>query len=265
MAGVIQLDELVLPAFAELGDLPAETAPWERAYDFTGTAELDGLIEPLRYTDDGLGLVPTGVGKSAAATTTATLLASERVDLSEALILSVGVAGAPPSIPVGSVLISDAIVDWDLKCRFPDEIAENPYVDQGRYDLNEELVADIERASSSVELDGDAELRRGTNLAGDELWHGDALAEQADWVADQYDAAPYCVTEMEDSATAAALARFDRLDSYCAIRGVSNHDRPPEGVSARESFFGDEFEDGFGEAVENAVMVARAVVDGRSG
>ena len=259
----MELDELILPAFAELGDLPAETAPWERAYDFTGTVELDGLIQPLRYTEDGLGLVPTGVGKSAAATTTTTLLASDQIDLTDALVLSVGVAGAPPSIPVGSVLISDRIVDWDLKCRFPEEIATNPYVEQGCYDLNEELVADIEQAGSAVELGETAELRRGTNLAGDELWHGDALAEQADWVADQYDAAPYCVTEMEDSATAAALDRFDRLDSYCAIRGVSNHDRPPEGVSARESFFGDEFEDGFGEAVENAVAVARAVVDDR--
>lgn len=255
---------LVLPAFAELGDLPAETEPWERAYEFTETLKLDGLVQPLRYTNDGLGLVPTGVGKSAAATTVATLCAYERVDLSDALILSVGVAGAPPSIPVGSVVVSDCIVDWDLKCRFPGDLAANPYVEQGQYDLNEQLVADIEEAGSTVELDGNAELRRGTNLSGDELWHGEALAEQADWLADQYDGAPYCVTEMEDSATAAALARFDRLDSYCAIRGVSNHDRPPEGVPARESFFAEGFEEGFGRAVENAVGVASAAVDRRA-
>lgn len=262
---VVELHNLVLPAFEELGDLPAETAPWERAYEFTGTLELDGLARPLRYTDDGLGIVPTGVGKTAAATTATTLLTSERVDLTEAVILSVGVAGAPPSLPVGSVVVSDCIVDWDLKCRFPDDVAENPYVERSVYELDVELVDEIEQVGSAVALGGDAELRRGTNLSGDELWHGAELADQADWLADQYGAAPYRVTEMEDAGTAAALARFGRLDSYCAVRGVSNHDRPPEGLSARESFFGDEFEDGFGRAVENAVAVARAVVDGRSG
>lgn len=262
---VVELHNLVLPAFEELGDLPAETGPWKRAYEFTGRLELDGLARPLRYTDDGLGIVPTGVGKTAAATTTTTLFTSERVDLTEAVILSVGVAGAPPSIPVGSVVVSDRIVDWDLKCRFPDDVAENPYVERGVYELDGELVDEIEQVGSAVALGGDAELRRGTNLSGDELWHGAELADRADWLADQYDAAPYRATEMEDAGTAAALVRFGRLDSYCAIRGVSNHDRPPEGLSARESFFSDEFEDGFSRAVENAVAVARTVVDGRSG
>ena len=252
---------LILPAFTDLSDLPAETAPWEQAYEFTETLELNGLTQPLRYTDDGLGIVPTGVGKTAAATTTSALLTTEHVDLSAALVLSVGVAGAPPSLPVGSVVVSDRIVDWDLKCRFPDDIAENPYVDDGCYELDERLVAEIERAGSSVDLDGSAELLRGTNLCGDELWHGEALAEQADWLTERYDAAPYRVTEMEDAGTAGALARFGQLDSYCAIRGVSNHDRPPETVSARDSFFGDAFEDGFGLAVDNAVAVARAVVE----
>ncbi len=259
----VDLSALILPAFTDLGDLPAETAPWEQAYEFTGECALTGLTQPLRYTEDGLGIVPTGVGKTAAATTTTILLRSSQIDLSDAVILSVGVAGAPPSLPVGSVLVSDRIVDWDLKCRFPDDIAENPYIETGCYELDEQFVAEIEQAGSRVELDGSAELYRGTNLCGDELWHGTALAEQADWLTERYDAAPYRVTEMEDAGTAGALARFGRLDSYCAIRGVSNHDRPPEGVSPRDSFFGEGFEDGFGHAVENAVAVAQAVVDDR--
>ncbi|WP_436901767.1 phosphorylase family protein [Halovenus halobia] len=259
----VGLDALILPAFTDLGELPAETAPWEQAYEFTGEIGLAGLTQPLRYTEDGLGIVPTGVGKTAAATTTTALLTSPKISLADTLVLSVGVAGAPPSIPVGSVLVSDCIVDWDDKCRFPDEIAANPYTEeQGYYKLDPGLVAEIERVGSAVTLGGNhSRLLRGTNLCGDELWHGNTLAEQADWVAAQYDAAPYRVTEMEDAGTAGALARFDRLDSYCAIRGVSNHDRPTGAKSPRESFFGDAFEDGFGLAIDNAVAVAQRVVE----
>jgi purine nucleoside permease len=264
----VDLDVVVLPAFADLADLPAETAPWETAYDLTGALDLDGLTQPLRHTDSGLGLVPTGVGKTAAATTTAALLGSERIALDGALVLSVGVAGAPPSIPVGSVVISDRIVDWDDKCRFGDEVAMNPYTEQqGYYELDADLVGEIERLGSTVDLAGpeadQPRVLRGTNLCGDEIWHGAKTATQADWLAAQYDAAPYRVTEMEDAGTAAALDRFDRLDSYCAIRGVSNHDRPTGTQSARESFFDEEFEARFETGIENAAAVARVVVDSR--
>jgi purine nucleoside permease len=265
----LDLRVLVLPAFADLADLPAETAPWADAYDLTADCDLDGLTRPLRYTESGLGIVPTGVGKASAATTATTLLASDRLDLTDTLVLSVGVAGAPPTIPVGSVLVSDRIVDWDDKCRFDDgELAVNPYTDgDGQYDLDDSLVAEIERLGSGVALaragEGEPQLLTGTNLCGDELWHGEAIAQQAEWLVEQHDAAPYRVTEMEDAGTAAALDRFGRLDSYCAIRGVSNHDRPTGAQSPRESFFDDKFEAGFATGIENAVAVARAVVDSR--
>ncbi|WP_336328238.1 phosphorylase family protein [Halovenus sp. HT40] len=264
----VDLAVLVFPAFDELAGLPGEAAPWTDAYEFAAEADLPGLATPLRYTDEGLGIVPTGVGKSSAATTATALLANDRIDLTDAVILSVGVAGAPPTVPVGSVVVSDQIVDWDDKCRFGGELAMNPYTEsQGQYDLDSDLVERIESLGKSVDLDSPVDgapeprLLTGTNLCGDELWHGAEVAEQAEWLVDQYDASPYRVTEMEDAGTAAALERFARLDSYCAIRGVSNHDRPTGTQSARESFFDDEFEDGFGVAVENAVAVARTVVD----
>jgi len=270
------LSVLVLPAFAELGGLPAETAPWVQRYEFTETISLDGLAQPLRYTEAGLGIVPTGIGKTAAATTTTTVLASDQLDLTDSLFLSVGVAGAPPSVSVGSVLVSNRIIDWDDKCRFDagddGELAMNPYTDgQGSYTLDTDLVAEIESLGSDVALDSpDSEsaeprLLTGTNLCGDELWHGTEVAEQAEWLVEQYDADAYRVTEMEDAGTAAALERFGQLDSYCAIRGVSNHDRPRGIQSARESFFDEEFEAGFETGIENAVAVAQAVVDNRLG
>ena len=140
----VDLAVLVLPAFDDLAGLPGETAPWTDAYDFTAEVDLPGLATPLRYTDDGLGIVPTGVGKANAATTATALLASDRIDLADAVILSVGVAGAPPTVPVGSVLVTDQIVDWDDKCRFDDGLASNPYTEgQGQYDLDPDLVERI--------------------------------------------------------------------------------------------------------------------------
>jgi len=277
----ITLDALVLPAFDDLAGLPGEDEPWRRAYDFEPMV-IAGLSSPLLYTGDGIGLVPTGVGKTAAATTTAALCASEAVDLDGALICSVGVAGGPPSLPVGSVVIADRIVDWDDKCRFdPDDgesvpLARNPYTEgQGGFELDAELV---ERA---VSLSADADLAcpgddseetgadrapsvvTGTNLCGDELWHGRRLAEQASWLVAEYGSGQYRATEMEDAGTAAALERFGHLERYLSIRGVSNHDRPASEESARASFFDPAFESGFEVGLENAVSVARTVVDDR--
>lgn len=273
----VTLEALVLPAFDDLEGLTGEDEPWRRAYDFEPTA-IEGLPGPLLYTDSGLGLVPTGIGTTAAATTTATLCASGAVDLDDALVCSVGVAGGPPSLPIGSVVLADSVVEWDDKCRFDPEdgsvpLAPNPYTEgQGRFGIDPDLLARAESLASDVSLDPPAttaradatpEVLTGTNLCGDELWHGRELAEQASWLVEQYDAGPYCATEMEDAGTAAALERFGHLDRYLSVRGISNHDRQRGGESARESFFDPRFEDGFDVGLENAVAVARAVIDDR--
>lgn len=273
----VTLDAIVLPAFDDLDGLPGEATPWGRAYNLDEQLAIPGVPSPLRYSTRGVGVVPTGIGKAAAATTTTALLSSDRLDLADASILTVGVAGGPSSVPIGSVVISEQIVDWDDKIRLDPEpgdhpLAPNPYtVDQGHYELGEELIRRIRELSEPAELErpaevdeersADPEIMVGTNLSGDELWHGTTLAEEASWLVEQYDAAPYLVTEMEDAGTAAALDRFDRLESYCSVRGVSNHDRPRDDQTARESFFGDEFESGFAVAVENAVSVAKPFVD----
>lgn len=270
----VDIDALVLPAFDDLDGLPGEAAPWRAAYDLEGTVRIDGVPTPLRYSDRGLAVVPTGIGKTAAATTTTALATSDRLDLEGTLVLSVGVAGGPPSLPVGSVVVADAIADWDDKCRVDpnDEggpIAENPYTGaQGVFELDAELVA------KACELAGDADLApiadadapavvTGTNLCGDEIWHGHELAEQATWFVETHGVGPYRATEMEDAGTAAALERFGRLDRYLSVRGISNHDRPEPGVSARDSLLDPTFEEGFETGIENAVAVARTVVDDR--
>ena len=271
----VTLRALVLPAFDDLEGVPSEADPWRRDYAFESAIDVSGLSAPLQYTDSGLGLVPTGVGKVAAATTTAALCASEAVDLGAALVCSVGVAGGPPELPVGSVVLADRLLDWDDKCRFdPDgdgsvSIAPDPYTDRGAFEFDPGLVSRAESLAEGVTLrrsesaDAPPELVTGTNLCGDELWHGRRLAEEASWLAAEHGCDPYLVTEMEDAGTASALARFGHADRYLSVRGVSNRDRQSGGESARESFFSSGFEAGFETGLENAVAVARAVVDDR--
>ena len=276
----IDIDVLVLPAFDDLAGLPGEAAPWREAYDLERTIRIEGVSTPLRYTEDGLAVVPTGVGKMAAATTTTALLTSDELELDDALVLSVGAAGGPPGLPIGTVVVADSIVDWDDKCRldptddgrFP--LRPNPYTEgQGAFELDFELVEtarllghDVELASKGDEPDSEDEtiepkVLGGTNLFGDEFWHGKALAEQASWLVEEHGMKPYRATEMEDAGTAAALERFGRLDRYLSIRGITNYDRPTGDESPDEYLFDQPFESGFGVGIENAVAVARAVAD----
>lgn len=276
----VDVDALVLPAFDDLSGLPGEAAPWRAAYDLQGTVHIEGVPAPVRYMDRGLAVVPTGIGKTAAAATTTALFSSGRFDLNDALVISVGVAGGPPALAVGSVVIADTVVDWDDKCRFDptdgDPIALNPYTEgSGVFDLDPKLVSHARSLAEAVDLaaeadtagdpatDGSPEVVAGTNLCGDELWHGRRLAAEASWLVDEYGCRPYRATEMEDAGTARALERFGHADRYLSVRGISNHDRQPEGESAEESFFSAGFEAGFETGLENAVAVARAVVDDR--
>ncbi|MFC7072714.1 phosphorylase [Halovenus rubra] len=278
----LSFDVLVLPAFDDLEGIPGELTPWYNAYDFDETVQVDGVPTPVAYAEQGVGVVPTGVGKSAAATTVTALLASEAVDLTGTTFLTVGIAGGPPNLPIGSVVIGNSIIDWDDKCRFDTHddvtLTTNPYTEgQGVYTLDSSLVDRALSLAETADLATDSDVPdpkqwgeqgadepvvvSGANLCGDELWHGRDLAAKAEWLVDNHDVGPYRVTEMEDAGTAAALSRFDALDRYLTIRAISNFDRPQSDTAGEESLFGDAFDAGYGLAVENAVTVAKHIVD----
>ena len=270
----VSLDTLVLPAYEDLEGLPGEAAPWHDAYSLGHTVEVAGAPGPLHH-NRRLGVVPTGVGKAAAATTVSALLSSPNVELSGALVCSVGVAGGPPAVPVGSVVLADTVLDWDDKCRFGgDSLALNPYTgEQGVFDLDTDLVEWGRSVADGVVLREPAErvehgqakrtpeILGGVNVCGDEHWHGEAIAEQVGWLLTEREVGEYRVTEMEDAGTAFALERFGLLDRYLSVRGVANRDRPPGDGDPAESMFDPAFESGFGVAVENAVSVGQAIVD----
>lgn len=267
---------LVLAAFDDVPEFRGELKPWRDTYDFTKTVHVDGVPAPVRVTEEGLGIVLTGIGKPAAATTMAALAASDRLNLDETLFLTVGVAGGPPDIDVGSVVIADTIVDWDHKFRVDpseddDTIALNPYTGGSVYTLNPDLVEWAVEIARAVDLPTEQETRpgssldpvvvTGTNVCGDELWHGRDLSRQVDWLVNQHGIGPYRATEMEDTGTSCALERFGYLDQYLCIRGISNHDRPAAETCGIESLQSSDFVAGFDPAIHNAVAVGREVVD----
>lgn len=283
MASPVSLDVLVLPAFgAEDFSLPApmgtdELSRWLDVYDLDRELSVPGANAAVYHTDDGLGVTPTGVGKAASAGTVASLLASPALDLTDATLATVGIAGAPPSLPVGSVVVADAVVDWDLKHRFdagdppvrPLSYRPRDYVWEPDPGLVETAVA----AAESAPLDGDdavAEAHRkhglgdpqpvveaGTSVSGDEFWHGADLAEQAAWLCAAYGVGDYARTEMEDAGTAAVLERHDALDRWVSVRAVANYDRPLDAWSPDDGVE----ELSFDLACANAFRAGRAFVD----
>ncbi|MEF8881963.1 MAG: phosphorylase [Halapricum sp.] len=251
------LDIVVLPAFGTDAFPADELSPWLDC-EWSSTRSVPGVVDdygsPL-YHDGTTGVVATGVGPTAAATTVTTLLASELVDGST-LFLTAGIAGGPPEVPIGSVVVGEAIVDWDRKHRTDDGLQLLDYRPRDYvYELDDKLRSRLRAAAEGVDI-GDRGVTSGTIVAGGEFWHGHDRAEEVAWLCEQYDAPPYRATVTEEAGTAHALARHNALDRYASVRAISNHDRPSEDGGGVHSW-----EDGLDIAVENAYRVASDTVE----
>ena len=261
---------LVLPAFGA-DDFQADTTEsdelvrWLDTYDLDGLLEIPGANAPVYATaaaqtaasdttadqpggttadqPAGLAVTTTGMGKAEAATTVSALCAAPAIDLTSTTIVTVGIAGGPAAVPVGSVVVADAVVDWDLKHRFDpgtrdlpiDVLAYRPH--DYAWPLNVDLVTTAVDAIDTTELTDDEAIsahrteqayddvapnvQTGVTISGDEFWHGTDLASQAAWLCEQYDLPAYRRTEMEDAATAAALQRYDLRDQYLTVRAIA--------------------------------------------
>jgi purine nucleoside permease len=269
---------LVLPAFTTADyaadpDDPDEVTRWLDARDFERHS-LGGVPKPVRY-DPGadVALVPTGIGKSAAAATVSALCADDALALDEATLVTVGIAGAHPSAgTVGSVVVADSVVDWDLKERVDGRVSPlswraRDYV----WDLDDSLVDRVAGAARDADL-ADSEAAQalrasydddrspgvtvGPTVCGDEVWHGESAAADVERLCEACGVDGYATAEMEDAGTATALERFDALDRYVSLRAISNFDRAPPGGDPAES--AGEFR--FDLATENAFRAGRAVV-----
>ncbi|AGB36495.1 phosphorylase family protein [Natronococcus occultus] len=278
----VRLAGLVLVAVAE----PPldERRPWIERAAIADALTVPGADAPLYLTDDGIAIATTGIGKSDAATTTAALLATPGLDLESAYVLSAGIAGGPPNgAPLGSVVLADAVVDWDRKHRWDGSDAPGERIDTLAYrprdyvhHLADRVLEPALAAAEETPLEDDPEVRAyreryptspdaeptvavGTTVCGDEFWHGPRRAEEVAWLCDAYGVGPYATTQMEDAATATALERFGLLDRYLSVRAVANYDRPAPGQSAAESFDGTDAS--LALAIENAERVGSTVLE----
>lgn len=294
-SGPVRPSVVVLPAVAFEPPFD-ERSPWLDRLPIEAAYEIPGADGPLYVTDPdgGLAITTTGLGKAPAATTVAALQGAAGLDLSGTYWLSAGIAGAAPDrAAIGSVFVADAVLDWDRKHRWdPDEVGRETAdagategaalsaVEQLAYlpadslfepdpalvDMASEIAEGVELGDRSdvcayqdrypAAPDHGPRTAVGPTVTSDEFWHGSAVAREVESLCTAYGIDPYATTQMEDAATATALARFDAADRYLSLRAVANYDRPAPGETVHESF------EGTAESVDLArENVARVGVD----
>ena len=207
--------------------------------------------------DDGIGILITGSGKTAAGLSLSAVLSSDLYDCSDAYIVSVGCGGGSAAYcTLGDVVLATAACDYDLghhvdahektksKTRvmwFPDDA----YAEYEYKILNEELCESVfqlikdcplqtteeaktvlkENFAARDESDILPSVKKGTMLTGDNFWKGIYGHVTANYIANHYECPdPYAVTEMEDIAIANTAECFGMLDRLIVLRVVVNMD-----------------------------------------
>lgn len=250
---------LIFTAFAP------ETRPWIERKRITRTFHLAGIPNPVQCTAEGVCVMTTEMGKANAAISVSSVLADPPFDLSRTIFLSAGLAGGPPEIgTIGAVAWATYILDFDLihhlvldreRCEH-DMLVERQVEPVGSeiFALNKQLVdlafevtkgtklIDSERTQAyRAHYPGQAgrvpAVLQCDTVASDNYWHGLRLSAfvAALMKRQTKGAGTYCTTEMEESATADALARFGYLHRYLSLRAVGNFDQPFQGQPVRES------------------------------
>ncbi|MFB6110501.1 MAG: phosphorylase, partial [Halodesulfurarchaeum sp.] len=175
------------------------------------------------YNDDGVAATLTGMGHSFCGPSVAAILGSPALNFEDSYLLSAGISGTPPDVgTLGSVFVSDYVVNWDYGHRWaqeddPRDLSGGSGSDQafafqiypGRpfdyvYELNPSLVekavslsegvdlADSKRAQEYRQLYPQETAQRepfidvGTTVSGEEYWHGSTFSDQAQYIADEY-------------------------------------------------------------------------------
>ncbi|WP_432035740.1 hypothetical protein [Streptomyces cucumeris] len=276
--GGLRVRVLVLTMF------PAETRPWLEREPLARTVDVPGATAPLRCSGRGLCVTTTGMGKANAAAAVAAVLNSPRLDLDRAYFLTAGIGGTPPDNgTLGFASWARWLVDYDLGHHVSS--ATDPTVPHGylkggatgtnAFRLDDRLVGTAYRLTEDTGL-ADSRAAAGNrghypgqsgrtpyvavcdSVTGDNYWTGADQSARARYITELWTKGEgdYCMTQMEDTAIAAVLARHGHLDRYLALRTASDFDRPYAGQSAKEVLT--EFP-GLGIAVENAYRVASKV------
>jgi purine nucleoside permease len=258
------LKVIIIPKFEideMTGDFPGEAQLFYEKY-CEGCEETDiPHMPPTGHfyvnEENGVGLLITGSGKTAAGLSLSAVLSSDLYDYSEAYIVSVGCGGGSETYcTLGDVILETAVCDYDLghhvdaheKTKsnsrvmwFPDDAYEEYECKFYNVELCEKVFKMIkdcplrttemaknvikENFKARYESDILPFVKKGTALTGDNFWKGIYGHVTASYIASHYECPdPYAVTEMEDVAIANTAVCYDMFDRLIALRVIVNMD-----------------------------------------
>lgn len=257
------LKVIIIPKFeiGEMaGDFPGEAQLFYEEYCAGCDEEQIPNMPPTGHfyvnEDNGVGLLVTGSGKTAAGLSLMAVLSSDMYDYSDAYIVSVGCGGGSSAqCMLGDVILVTAACDYDLGHHvdaherrsksnimwFPDDSYADYEYKQLDADLCEkafDMIKDCpvrtteeskEIMSKNFEARDEEDLvpavRKGTALTGDNYWKGIYGHVTANFIAEYYGCAdPYMVTEMEEIAIFNTAECYDMLDRVVSLRTIVNMD-----------------------------------------
>ncbi len=286
---------LIIPKFevGEMsGDFPGEAQLFYEKY-CPGCEEIEiPNMPPTAHfylnDKDGVGVLVTDSGKTAAGLSLMAVLSSGFYDYSDTTIVSVGCGGGSAgSCTLGDVILVTAVCDYDLGHHvdaherkrsstqvmwFPDK----SYADYSYKFLNNdlcqktyEMIKDCplrtteeakavmrENFGAYEEEDILPAVKMGTALTGDNFWKGIYGHVTANFIADYYGCPdPYSVTEMEEIAIANTAECFHLLDRLISLRVIVNmdvflNDETPESTWGEHKSFNEKIEDDNSETLD---------------
>ena len=259
-----KLHVIIVPKFeiGEMsGDFPGEAQLFYERYcmghEEIAIPHLPSTAHFYVNENNGVGILVTDSGKTAAGLSLMALLSSELYDTSDAYIVSVGCAGgSAASTTLGDVVVVTAICDYDLGHHvdahekrksdtfvmwFPDDsFADYEYkaLNAALCDKVYEMIKDqplrtTEEAKAAMERNFPAReeedilpfVKKGTDLSGDNYWKGIYGHVTAHFITEYYGCPdPYAVSEMEEIAIANASECFGMLDRVISLRVIVNMD-----------------------------------------
>ncbi len=258
------LKTIIIPKFEineMAGDFPGEAQLFYEKY-CAGCGEVEIPHMPptghfYMNEKNGVGILVTGAGKTAAGLSLMALLSSDLFDYSDAYIVSVGCSGGSvATCTLGDVILLTTVCDYDLGHHvdahekkksgsqimwFPDKSfadyefkSYNAELCDKVYDLIKDVPLRTTEEAKEVlrenfpaldETDLIPSVKKGTALTGDNYWKGTYGHVTANFIAEYYECPdPYSVTEMEEIAIANTAECFDMLGRVISLRVIVNTD-----------------------------------------
>ena len=279
---------LIIPKF-EIGDMAGDVPGEAQLFYEKYCPDCEEIEIPnmpptghFYYNDkNGVGLLVTGSGKTAAGLSLSVLLSSGLYDFSDTTIVSVGCAGGSASrCTLGDVILVTAVCDYDLGHHvdahekensgnhimwFPDDSYSDYSYETLDADLCEEVYDMIRdcplkttKKTKTVmrrnfkdrgEEDIIPAVKKGTVLSADNYWKGIYGHETAKYIVKYYGCPdPYSASEMEEIAIANTAECFGMLDRLISLRVIVNmdvflDDQTPESTWGEDSSFNEKVAD----------------------